>query len=78
MLIDFLAKRRVLLTYEIHTKIHDENGKKIYLMFLKFNPYDNWYNSSFYFKRYYYISNYLKTLYESQNHTRINSRIKIN
>ena len=47
MLIDFLAKRRVLLTYEIHTKIHDENGKKIYLMFLKFKPYGNWYNSTF-------------------------------
>ena len=31
-------------------------------------------SKSFYFKRYYYISNYLKTLYGSQNHTRINSR----
>ena len=48
MLIDFLVKRNVLLTYEIHTKIHYENGKKIYLMFLKFNPYGNWYNSNFY------------------------------
>ena len=50
MLIDFLAKRRVLLTYEINTKIHDENGKKIYLMFLKFNHYGNWYNINFYLK----------------------------
>ena len=48
MLIDFLAKRHVLLTYEIHTKIHDENGKKVHLMFLKFKPYGNWYNSTFY------------------------------
>ena len=48
MLIDFLVKRRVLLTYEIHTEIHDENGKKIYLMFLKFKPYANWYNSNYY------------------------------
>ena len=47
MLIDFLVKRNVLLTYEIHTKIHDENGKKNYLMFLKFKPYGNWYNSTF-------------------------------
>ena len=48
MLIDFLVKRNVLLTYEIHTKIHYENGKKNYLMFLKFKPYGNWYNSTFY------------------------------
>ena len=48
MLIDFLAKRHVLLIYEIHTKIHDENGKKNYLMFLKFKPYANWYNSNYY------------------------------
>ena len=48
MLIDFLVKRSVLLTYEIHTKIYDKNGKKIYLMFLKFNPYGNWDNSNFY------------------------------
>ena len=47
MFIDFLVKRNILLTYEIHTKIHDENGKKIYLMFLKFKPYGNWYNSTF-------------------------------
>ena len=47
MFIDFLVKRNILLTYEIHTKIHYENGKKIYLMFLKFKPYGNWYNSTF-------------------------------
>ena len=47
MFIDFLVKRNILLTYEIHTKIHDENGKKNYLMFLKFKPYGNWYNSTF-------------------------------
>ena len=48
MLIDFLVKRNILLTYEIHTKIHYENGKKNYLMFLKFKPYGNWYNSNYY------------------------------
>ena len=47
MLVDFLVKRNVLLTYEIHTKIHYENGKKIHLMFLKFKPNGNWYNSTF-------------------------------
>ena len=34
-------------------------------------------SKSFYFKRYYYMSNYLKVLYESQNHARINSRSKL-
>ena len=48
MLIDFLVKRHALLTYEIHTKIHDENDKKNYLMFSKFNHYGNWYNSNIY------------------------------
>ena len=33
-------------------------------------------SKSFYFKRYYYMSKHLKTLYESQNHVRINSRNK--
>ena len=33
-------------------------------------------SKSFYFKRYYYMSRYLKVLYEAQNHARINSRNK--
>ena len=66
MLIDFLVKRNVLLTYEIHTKIHYENGKKIYLMFLKFKPYGNWYNSTF----------CLKTLCKSLDIENVNFLIK--
>ena len=34
-------------------------------------------SKNFYFKRYYYMSNHLKALYESQNHVRINSRNKL-
>ena len=34
-------------------------------------------SKSFYFKRYYYMSECLKTLYGSQNHARINSRSKL-
>ena len=34
-------------------------------------------SKNFYFKRYYYMSEHLKTLYESQNHARIDSRSKL-
>ena len=65
---------------------------KTYVLLLNTNPLNNDFpilkvhinsrpsltiSKSFYFKRYYYMSRYLKALYESQNHVRINSRNKL-
>ena len=66
--------------------------KRMYVLLLNTDPLDNNFSilkihinsrpsltisKSFYSKRYNNMSNYLKVLYESQNHVRINSRNKL-